>query len=248
MNRELINAIEDFQPISLQEMDEVKLLNRTDTKFVFTKSELASLLKDSTNDYKVLTINNQRYSTYKTLYFDTPEHEFYLNHQKGKENRFKVRIRKYIESSLCFLEVKNKKKGRTLKKRIAISDFQTDLDKESCAFISQCLNEKKELYPSLWNSFSRITLVNQVLKERLTIDTDLTFEINGKTKNLPNLVIAEVKQERVSRNTPLVSKLKARQIRPTRMSKYCIGCVFLKEDLKYNSFKEKMLTINKLTA
>ncbi|MDG2331202.1 MAG: polyphosphate polymerase domain-containing protein, partial [Flavobacteriales bacterium] len=179
MNRELINAIEDFQSISLQEMDEVKLLNRTDTKFVFTKSELASLLKDSTNDYKVLTINNQRYSTYKTLYFDTADHEFYLNHQNGKENRFKIRIRKYIESSLCFLEVKNKKKGRTLKKRIAISDFQENLDQECSAFISQCLNEKKELYPSLWNSFSRITLVNQVLKERLTIDTDLTFEING---------------------------------------------------------------------
>lgn len=248
MDQELINAIDKFQPISLKEMDEVKLLNRTDTKFVFTKSELTSLLLASTNDYKVLTINKQRHSRYKTLYFDTIDHAFYLNHQNGKENRYKVRIRKYIDSALCFLEVKNKKKGRTIKKRIAIPDFQTDFDAKNGAFLTECLGKEMALYPSLWNSFSRITLVNQELKERLTIDTNLSFEINGKTKNLPEIVIAEVKQERVSRNTPLVSKLKDLQIRPTRMSKYCIGCVFLKENLKYNTFKEKMLKIDKLTA
>ena len=248
MNGDLLAAIELFQPITLKEMDEVKLLNRTDTKYVFTVPDLIDLLKMSSKDYKVLTIDNKRYSNYKTLYFDTPDHEFFNKHQNGKENRHKVRIRKYIDSGLCYLEIKNKRKGRTVKKRKLISDFQTELDQENESFVKDVMGYTSQLNQSLWNSFSRITLVNQELKERLTIDTNLTFEANGRTKTLPNIVIAEVKQERVSRNTPMVAKLKAMQIRPTRMSKYCIGCVFLKKELKYNNFKGKILKLDKLTA
>ncbi|MBL4703604.1 MAG: polyphosphate polymerase domain-containing protein [Flavobacteriales bacterium] len=248
MKQELINAIEKFQPISLTEMDEVKLLNRTDTKFVFTVSELSDLLLESANDYKVLTIKDKRYSSYKTLYFDTPDNEFFSKHHNGKENRFKVRIRKYMESDLCFLEVKNKKKGRTLKSRIKIPDFELKLSAEHQKFVDDIVGKPIELIPALWNSFSRITLVNQELKERLTIDTMLSFERNGDEKLLSKIVIAEVKQENVSRNTPLVSKFKTRQIRPSGMSKYCIGCVLLNKDLKYNNFKEKLLMIDKLNA
>jgi hypothetical protein len=248
MRQELLNAIDKFQPISLAEMDEVKLLNRTDTKFVFTVAELAQLLTESAGDYKVLTIKDKRFSNYKTLYFDTPDYDFFTRHHNGKENRFKVRMRKYLESDLCFIEVKNKKKGRTVKSRIKIPDFEEVFGEKNQGFVDKVLGQPTTLIPAIWNSFSRITLVNQELKERLTIDTMLSFERGDTEKVLSEIVIAEVKQENVSRNTPLVSKFKERQIRPSGMSKYCIGCVLLDKDLKYNNFKEKILMIEKLSA
>ena len=58
-------------------MDEVQLLNRTDTKFVFTIPELLELLKMSNDSYKVLTIDNQRFSEYKTLIL-TSAYDFYI--------------------------------------------------------------------------------------------------------------------------------------------------------------------------
>ena len=247
MDPDLLKTLDRFEPISLKEMDEVQLLNRTDTKFVFTIPELLELLKMSNDSYKVLTIDNQRFSEYKTLYFDTPAYDFFLHHHNGKGNRYKVRMRKYLGSDLCFLEVKNKRKGRTIKKRIVIPDFQEELDTEKRNFVNDVIGYPANLTPALWNSFSRITLVSQELKERLTIDVGLSFSSDGKTKNLPSIVIAEVKQERVSRDTPLVANLKQLKIRPTRMSKYCMGCVFLKNQLKHNNFKEKLLMLDKLS-
>ncbi len=249
MTQELVDVMETFVPISLQEMDAVKLLNRTDTKFVFTNDQLKELLQESSNDYKVLSINDQRYSNYKTLYFDTPDYLFYKRHHNGKENRHKVRIRKYVDSGLCFLEVKNKRKGRTDKRRIGVPDFEMELSPANQLFVEEMLGMSVKLVPTVWNSFSRITLVNEKLKERLTIDTNLSFEsVDGDSKTLSDLVITEVKQENISRNTPMVSKLKRRQIRPSGMSKYCIGCVLLNPNLKYNNFKSKLLMIDKLTA
>jgi hypothetical protein len=57
------------------------------------------------------------------------------------------------------------------------------------------------LKPVMWNSFHRMTLVNKTENERLTLDFDLTFKWNDKTQNFNNLIIAELKQENVNRNS-----------------------------------------------
>ena len=61
-----------------------------------------------------------------------------------------------------------------------------------------------------------------------------------------DLVIAEVKREG---NAPsaFIKLIKEEHIRPTGMSKYCIGSVLLDETIKYNNFKPHLLAINKLT-
>ncbi len=87
-------------------MDSVMLLNRTDTKFILNQSTFRNVLEQVTNDYRILCINDKRKASDRTLYFDTNDSKFYHNHHNGKENRYKVRIRKYIDSDLCFLEVK----------------------------------------------------------------------------------------------------------------------------------------------
>lgn len=243
------NEVQMFTSISLREMNSVSLMKRKDTKFVINKPQLISVLQCVNKDYRILEINNDRIMSYSSLYFDTPENKFYKDHHNGKKNRTKVRLRKYLESNLCFLEVKQKNgKGETNKSRIPIADFETNLSKLSTDFILNTTQKNYNLLPSLWNDFNRITLVNIANKERITIDLNLSYSINGVEKAYHNLVVIEVKQERFNRNSKIVKTLKTLRQNPYSISKYCIGMISLYNDLKYNIFKRKIIKINNITA
>src|ERR1051326_3393647 len=100
------DLIGEFEPISLKEMDNVKLMNRTDTKFLFNIKYLPEILDEVKDHYRILEVEGKRLSRYETLYYDTEEFEMYKAHHQGRLNRFKIRHRTYVESSLGFLEVK----------------------------------------------------------------------------------------------------------------------------------------------
>ncbi|MEP5340423.1 MAG: polyphosphate polymerase domain-containing protein [Algibacter sp.] len=249
MQQIIKESISKFSSISLEEMNSVALMKRTDTKFVINKLQLVSVLKGLDTHYKVLEINDDRIMSYSSLYFDTPNNKFYNDHHNGKNNRTKVRQRKYIESDLCFLEIKQKNgKGETHKTRIPVSDFETNLSKPSTDFIFKTTEQEYDLSPSLWNGFNRITLVNIKSKERVTIDLNLTYKINDIEKNYENLVVIELKQERFNRNSEIVKTLKSYKQNPYSISKYCIGMISLYSDLKYNIFKKKIIKINNTIA
>lgn len=243
------HSVAQFSSISLEEMNSVALMKRTDTKFVIHKSQLLEVLKEIYNDYKILEIKEDKIMTYSSLYFDTLDNQFYNNHHNGKNNRTKIRQRKYVESDLCFLEIKQKNgKGETNKSRIQIPDFETDLSENSTNFITETTLKDYNLTPSLWNRFNRITLVNIQSKERVTIDLNLSYKNNKDEKKYENLVVIEVKQERVNRNSKIVKTLKSIKEHPYSISKYCIGMISLYNDLKYNVFKKKLIKINKISA
>ena len=63
---------------------------------------------------------------------------------------------------------------------------------------------------------------------------------------MKHIVIAEVKQERMSRSSDFMRIAKEMHILPIRISKYCMSALELNPDLKRNRFKEKVLFINKL--
>ena len=83
-------------------------------------------------------------------------------------------------------------------------------------------------------------------KERLTIDVDLSFKNDEKKGDLKDIVIAEVKQERMSRSSDFMRIAKEMSILPMRLSKYCISTMQLHPNIKQNRFKKKQLFINKL--
>ena len=165
-----------FQPLSLSEMSGVKLMNRTDTKFVTTLTMLRQLLQMAQTDYYVQEIDGQRNMLYDTTYFDTDHYDMYNVHQHGHCNRQKIRFRTYVSSNLQFMEVKTKNNhGRTKKKRIEVSDMDLhdDVKRE---FLGRTLRYDIDcLMPHMHNYFHRITLVNKGKTERLTIDTQLKF-------------------------------------------------------------------------
>ena len=110
---EISELLKPFEAISLKEMDRVKLMNRMDTKFAFTTADLSRILPLLIAHYRVLTIEGTNTPHYESLYFDDEKFSFFKDHHNGKGDRFKVRIRKYVESNIFFLEIKHKIKGRT---------------------------------------------------------------------------------------------------------------------------------------
>lgn len=232
-------------------MGRVKLMNRVDTKFAIAAADFPSLLSQLSDDYFAVEILGTRMPFYKSLYFDTPDFDMYHDHHNGSGNRYKVRIRNYTESELYFLEIKHKFKGRTDKNRIKIDSFEEDLSDKSIEYINKIIPKDYQLKATLWNSFNRITLVHKTENERLTLDMNLEFDWKGKLIHKPQLIIAELKQSRVNRNSSFYKLMKSNLIRPYRISKYCVGTCEMyseSEQLKYNMFKSKLLTLQKLKA
>ncbi|SDR66797.1 VTC domain-containing protein [Polaribacter sp. KT25b] len=247
MNKALVLFINKFHPISLDEMNSVALMKRTDTKYVINISSLSKVLEKLSETYKVLEIKEQRIMNYSSLYLDTKEFKFYHDHHNGIVNRTKIRQRKYVDSDLTFLEIKKKNgKGETNKFRIKINDFETKLSDKSKKFISEITNEDYNLQTSLWNSFNRITLVNLKENERVTIDFNLTYTVDDKEKKYSNLAVIELKQSRFDRKSLVVKVLKSIGHNPYSISKYCIGVANLYQNLKHNIFKPKLLKINNI--
>ena len=241
------NILYSFEPISLNQMDEVKLMNRADTKFVFEYSLLNKVMKEIKAHYYVLDIDGIRLNAYRCLYFDTEDFKFYFEHHNGKKNRSKVRYREYMDSGLCFLEIKKKNnKGKTIKERIKVVKIPDSLTEEDNRFVRQIMGRDDVLLPKHWNKFSRITLVNKHIKERLTIDLGITFEAEERQSQLDDIVIAEVKQEKVNYASTFMRVIKKQGVRPFRISKYCMATASLFPLLKNNNFKPKFLKIKKL--
>ncbi len=249
-DKQLDNILESFDTISLEEMDSVRLMNRQDTKFIFSFENLLEILPLLNEHYRVLSIKGSRTSKYETIYFDTEDYDLYIDHHRKKVDRYKVRYRKYLDSNLAFLEVKHKFKGRTDKKRILVDDLLFHIPDDHEEFVKESgVEHADELEPSLINYFERITLVAKNIAERLTLDINLAYKDSNKKVSLDDLVIAELKQEQSSRLSPFYKILKKKQIRPLRISKYCIGLIKMKglDNIKYNRFKKKLIKIKKLT-
>lgn len=238
-----------YEPISLAEMESVSLLKRVDNKFIIHQNQLLQILNNLSTDYKLLEIDGKRIMTYRTLYFDTKKNKFYFDHHNGKPKRTKIRIRKYVDSDLYFLEIKIKDgRGNTIKSRKPISEFENNISETYSNFIEKVTQKKYDLIPALWNRFNRFTLVNVEEKERITIDLNLSFESENKSIELENLAIIEVKQERFDVNSKIVKSLRKFGINPIGLSKYCVGMIKLNKNLKYNAFKPKLLKIKKITS
>jgi hypothetical protein len=247
------SILEKMTPITLKEMQNIRLMDRIDSKYVMSASLLPQLLEDITPYFKVQTNMGQRISPYCTQYLDTPDLGMFVMHQNGKLNRQKIRIRSYLDSQISFLEVKNKNnKGRTSKIRVPVDISHItsieDLVENKSFLEKNSLLDSHRLAPVLANNFSRITLVNNQATERVTIDFNLSFTNyqTGEEKTLDQLVVLELKQDGWQ-YSDFRNELNRLRIKPISFSKYCMGTVLTNPNIKYNRFKRKWFLINKLT-
>ncbi len=253
---DLLETTKSFSPISLTQMDQVKLLNRQDTKLVIPVKQMNTLLEVLAPDYYMLEVANKRISAYTSLYYDTVDWESYSEHHNGHKNRYKVRYRNYVDSDLSFFEIKFKSnKNRTVKTRIRVPQehIVTELGAEEIELLRATTPlDPALLFPMVWVYYKRMTLVSKDLSERVTVDLEIGFHRFGEQAepiiHSPDLAIIEIKQERFNRKSIALRTLHDEKIFPIRLSKYCLGVMSCYDgQIKKNSFKAKLLRIAKIT-
>ena len=249
METRVVELLDLLPPITLDEMKDIKLMNRIDKKYLATIGQLEQLLVMAQGKYMVQEIEGKRYNRYHTIYLDTPDEEMYTEHHNGRIVRQKVRVRTYLDSGDTFLEVKNKNNhGRTKKKRITVKSLHTLHEDDGDVLLSKYSKYLlADLVPKVENRFERITLVNMAKTERLTIDCHVKFH-HWETDihdTFDRLVIIELKRDG-NVYSPVKDMLRELRIKPSGFSKYCIGSALTNPTLKRNRFKSRFVKINKL--
>jgi len=248
MDFSITKSLSGFETITLPEIEEMAHLNRIDRKFLFHERTLWEVLEQLQPAYVLLLTNHSGCTPYRTRYFDTRDYRFYFQHHNGRANRCKVRSREYLDTGERYLEVKRKtNKKRTVKHRKRINGPAGRLPATMLRWLDAQLEVPVEhLEAVLHVAFSRLTFVHPQAKERLTIDFNLRFSDGRHERTLPGLVVAEVKLEHFSNQTPFAQQMHAMGVRPCRLSKYCLGLSLLHPGMKANRFKPRYRHLQKL--
>jgi hypothetical protein len=256
MNQSLLHTIDDalakFDTHSLCDINNSRLMNRVDRKFVIPTQLLPFLLQESRQHYSLLSIDGTVHSDYLNVYFDTDDFNYYRMHHNGKLNRIKVRHRYYVDTGTAFLEIKFKSnKGRTLKTRREANINSDKALLEHAEFLAEHgITQPAKLQPSQVVGYQRICLASEAMGERVTFDTKASFidPDSGKEVVLNDVVIIELKQRRIDRQSPFYRLLRSLGIRPQSFSKYCAGVSLTTENkVKSNRFRRDINKVAKLS-
>lgn len=231
-------------------------MDRREEKFLIPNTWCDPLTKSLDKDYQILEINGNRQFEYCNLYFDTPENIFLNDHIRERKNKYKVRIRSYVNSNICFLEIKEKNvHGRSIKMRVQRTSEKWDapLTDSEKLFLSERIPFASELSPVLYISYSRFTLAQMKRGERITFDTNLTFtSIQGKiSKPLQGLIVVELKQAETDRRSPLFVFLRsipertAQLGRIIKISKYVLGRLSSDDSLSHRTYLSKLKVLKR---
>ncbi|MEZ7788356.1 polyphosphate polymerase domain-containing protein [Actinomyces naeslundii] len=169
------------------------LLTRVDRKYLVPLTCAQNLVDGLAPHARVLAIDERRRFSYTSTYFDTPGLEAFMFAARKRRRRFKVRTRTYLDSGLCFLEVKTcGARGSTVKRRMGYhADDASRLTGPGRAFVAACLagtgvtgsaaarEVAAALRPVLTTTYERTTLHLPRAEARATIDTALTWRRLG---------------------------------------------------------------------
>jgi hypothetical protein len=224
------------------------LQRRIDTKYIVGVDRVAALVGALADSFAVLPVGTTHVATYENLYFDTPELRCFHDHRRGRRLRQKVRIRRYPEREVAFLEVKTKRSELvTDKRRHAVAYAVQTLADEDRAFLSPLVADGDQLAPILHVDYRRISLVGIVAHERVTIDFQLVARPAGDERrgdvrrvdvrqvDFGPLAVVEVKRAPDElRATPAMRAISAARLREQSISKYCASLVRLSPDVRHN--------------
>jgi len=244
----LNHLLSSFNTINLEETkSKAELIARFDEKYIIPVRLLEQILNACKLDYDVLEIENKRLLEYETVYFDTPDLALYDAHHAGHLNRTKIRIRKYLDTGISFLETKMKNnKGFTVKSRKMLDEsIQHPLSELRLSPSRKNENINKEnLCATATVLYRRITLVNKNHPERVTIDTGIEFINQEEKVKLKDYIIAEIKKDR-KQQSPFKNSIQNLQLKSGAISKYCLAIIHLYDKIKKNRFKPQLHLLNK---
>ena len=217
--------ISQLPTISLGELNALAgLQTRIDRKYVLTVEQADRALSGVAARLAALDIDGSRSFQYNSLYFDTPELTSYRAAATRRRRRFKVRVRRYVDSGVSALEVKTRgSRGETVKTRVDCGPECFDaFTPEALRYIDSAVQTEglaRQLHSMMWTSYYRSTMVDLQDRSRITIDRCLQGSPAGSHwRPLTDRVIVETKS--TDRTTPLDRALWADHVRPVAISKY----------------------------
>ena len=245
--KEIEHILAPFERLGLNDFGDGRFAERRDRKFPCHIDQIAEVIEGLHDQYDLITPNDDFISSIGTLYFDTPDYDFFQDHHRGKGNRLKVRFRKYPDTKTSFLEVKKKSiKGLTLKERV-LSPFDSKvINTEMRTFLEENgIKSSSSLEPVLEVNYRRFSFISKNRVERFSIDFEIEFCNSNGQGNFGDLAIVEVKQPSL-KTTTIIKKLRDCHIREASISKYCLSLSTLIPDLKSNRFKPALRSLQAL--
>lgn len=239
---EAVAPLDALAGITLDELTATAALQtRVDRKYVLTAGALHAPLAALDGRTQVLEIGGLRTFGYESVYFDTPGLASYHLAAHRRRRRFKVRTRTYLDTRSCWLEVKTRgTRGCTVKNRVPHPRDARDRLDRGRWFVDEVLGDDPSepllagaadlaFAPVLTTRYRRTTLYlpgeHGRPGSRVTIDTDLTWEVPGRRLALPGTVVVETKTG--STASAVDGLLWAHGHRPARLSKYATGLAAL---------------------
>lgn len=244
----LTRALNELPAASADLLADRALLKRVDTKFALRREQLPNLLWWLERRYAVVQAAGEPSDRYETTYFDTPEFGLLNQHLRGRRPRYKVRVRHYMGRRLSYLEVKKKTPAETtVKWRRELPFAQRELGPEELRFLGEvCPVPPGALSPRADTNFDRIMLVGLQTMERVTLDLGLHFVSGDNERRLGPIVIAEVKQDRQRWRTPVMLALRAHQVRPLSISKYCAAAALLVHGARVHRYRPRLRELSRI--
>lgn len=232
----------ELTPISLAELTErAALMTRIDRKYVLTSEQLDEFVGRVPAGTRVLTIDGADRFGYESTYFDTPSLECYRQAAWGRQRRYKVRTRSYLDTGSSFVEVKTRTGNSSAKQRVP----GQALDAPARRFVTEVLDAQGigasgvgDLRPVLRSRYRRQTLLAPDEGARITIDTDLEWSANRSRMERPGLVVVETKT--AGAPTVFDQALWRLGLRPQRISKYATGLAALDPELPHNRWSRTL--------
>jgi len=224
-----------FQEAPLELAIQRELRCRADSKFILPPSAAAELIRALTGDYVALAAGAGLVASYRTLYFDTPELDFFHAHRRSRRVRHKVRVRHYPDRRITLLEVKTRKSELQTIKEWRIREYgDHELSADDQAFVAAHTGIDRGVRPQVWTDFRRLTLLGAHTNERITVDVDVAFTMGMRSRRLDDVAVVEVKQWPFSRNTPVMASLRGAGWRPCGISKYCAAVTLMRPEVRHN--------------
>ena len=250
-NKLLLDVLKTFSSISLEELNAtMSLMERVDKKYIVSLKDLGRVMKELTQDYFVLSINDNSLFTYDNIYMDTPDFLFFHQHEQGQKSRMKVRTRHYVDSRMAFFECKQKQGSLTRKGRyripvgqaLAMNDQSQSFFNGVCASLQLPYAEER-LEPTMRTLYQRITLCSKNNDERITIDFDLKLQDMTKPGSplisLPPIAIIESKSTHNKCGShQILAHMGYKSV--SKCSKYCLAVLYTRPEIKSESFKRVM--------
>lgn len=238
MNPVIDPIIDRYDPIDLDGLDRcARLLTRKDRKYLVDPDGLAAVLERLPVAPSALQVGADRWSGYRSTYFDTPALDSFRTTATRRRHRFKVRTRCYVDAGTSMIEVKTKdRRGRTVKHRHPVGT-DTPLTVDGVRGVARATSPvarwADDLAPVLTTHYRRATLALADPVVRCTIDADYrAVDHLGRVTGLDHHLVVETKTD--GPPSPIDRLLWRAGYRPVTFSKYATALAALDPDLPHN--------------